>query len=46
MVFDTDCAFTVINVLVHGIPYLAFVWVYERARWRDSKAPQTTHYLF
>ncbi len=38
VVFDSDYAFTVTNVLVHGIPYLAFVWVYERARWRDSKA--------
>ena len=38
VVFDSDYAFTVTNVLVHGIPYLAFVWIYERARWRDSKA--------
>jgi hypothetical protein len=36
---DSDYAFTVTNVLVHGIPYLAFVWVYGRARFRDSTAP-------
>jgi hypothetical protein len=29
---NSDYAFTVTNVLVHGIPYLAFVWVYGRAR--------------
>jgi len=36
VVFDSDYAFTVTNVLVHGIPYLAFVWRYGRARWRDQ----------
>ncbi|MGE0455875.1 MAG: hypothetical protein AB7O37_19340 [Vicinamibacteria bacterium] len=34
VVFDSDYAFTVTNVLVHGIPYLAFVWIHGRARWR------------
>jgi hypothetical protein len=38
VVFDSDYAFTVTNVLVHGIPYLAFVWVYERRRWQGSSA--------
>jgi hypothetical protein len=33
VVLDSDYAFTVTNVLVHGIPYLAFVWAYERRRW-------------
>jgi hypothetical protein len=37
--FDSDYAFTVTNVLVHGIPYLAFVWVYERRRWQGTSAP-------
>jgi hypothetical protein len=32
VVLNSDYAFTVTNVLVHGIPYLAFVWVYSRAR--------------
>jgi hypothetical protein len=36
--FDSDYAFTVTNVLVHGIPYMAFVWTYGRARFRESKA--------
>ena len=38
VVLDSDYAFTVTNVLVHGIPYLAFVWVYGRARFRESAA--------
>lgn len=36
VVFDSDYAFTVTNVLVHGIPYLAFVWVYGRARFAEG----------
>jgi hypothetical protein len=30
VVFNSDYVFTVTNVLVHGIPYLAFVWVFGR----------------
>jgi hypothetical protein len=33
VVLDSDYAFTVTNVLVHGIPYLALVWVYGRNRY-------------
>lgn len=36
VVFDSDYAFTVTNVLVHGVPYLGLVWVYGRSRWRDA----------
>ena len=36
VVFDSDYAFTVTNVLVHGIPYLAFVWIHGRARFAES----------
>ena len=39
VVLNSDYAFTVTNVLVHGIPYLAFVWVYGRARFAESNAP-------
>jgi hypothetical protein len=28
--FDNDLAFTAINIVAHGIPYLALVWVYGR----------------
>jgi hypothetical protein len=30
VVFNSDYVFTLTNVLVHGIPYIAFVWVYGR----------------
>lgn len=36
VVLNSDYAFTVTNVLVHGIPYMAFVWVYGRARFASS----------
>ena len=36
VVLDSDYAFTVTNVLVHGIPYLALVWVYGRSRYASA----------
>jgi hypothetical protein len=36
VVLDSDYAFTVTNVLVHGIPYLALVWVYGRTRYASG----------
>jgi hypothetical protein len=36
VVLDSDYAFTVTNVLVHGIPYLALVWTYGRGRFRGA----------
>jgi hypothetical protein len=30
MVTNTDWAFTVTNVLIHGVPYVAILWVYGR----------------
>lgn len=39
VVLNSDYAFTVTNVLVHGIPYLAFVWVWGRARFADAPGP-------
>lgn len=32
VMFDDDFAFTVTNVTVHGIPYMALLWAYARAR--------------
>ena len=29
---DSDYAFTVTNVFIHGVPYFALLWVYTRAR--------------
>ena len=34
--YDSDYAFTVTNVVIHGVPYAALVWWYARAR-----APRT-----
>lgn len=28
--FDSDLAFTALNVLAHGIPYMALIWIYGR----------------
>jgi hypothetical protein len=36
VVLDSDYAFTVTNVLVHGIPYLALVWRYGRGRFAEG----------
>jgi hypothetical protein len=38
--FDSDYAFTVTNVIIHGVPYLALVYWYARTR-RDAA---DTHY--
>jgi hypothetical protein len=38
VVLDSDFAFTVTNVLVHGVPYLGLVWVYGRRRFEGSSA--------
>jgi hypothetical protein len=37
---DADFAFTLANVLPHGIPYLVLAIVYGRRRYADEKAPR------
>jgi hypothetical protein len=32
VVFNSDYAFTVTNVIIHGVPYFALIWFYARAR--------------
>ena len=32
VVFNSDYAFTVTNIFIHGIPYLALIWAYGRHR--------------
>jgi hypothetical protein len=34
--YDSDYAFTVTNVVSHGVPYVALVWVYCRRKWARS----------
>lgn len=40
--FDSDYAFTVTNVLMHGIPYFAIVWAHARARRPEAVAAGAT----
>ncbi|MFH4043607.1 hypothetical protein WAI98_20490, partial [Acinetobacter baumannii] len=30
--FNSDYAFTVTNVIIHGVPYFALIYVYAKAR--------------
>jgi hypothetical protein len=39
--FDSDYAFTVTNVLVHGVPYLGLIWVHGRRRYAESGASRS-----
>jgi hypothetical protein len=32
VVFNADLAFTVTNIVAHGVPYVALIWVYARKR--------------
>ncbi|MEW5977547.1 MAG: hypothetical protein AB1898_17275 [Acidobacteriota bacterium] len=34
VLFNSDFSFTVTNVVAHGVPYLALVWIYGRRKWR------------
>jgi hypothetical protein len=38
VLFNSDYAFTVTNVIIHGVPYFALIWVYTQAR-RESTGP-------
>ena len=36
VIFNSDYAFTVTNVIIHGVPYFALIYVYARARRETS----------
>ena len=36
--YDSDFAFTVTNVLSHGVPYVALVWIHSRRKWSGAPA--------
>ena len=38
VMFNSDYAFTVTNVLIHGVPYFALIWFYARSR-RETTGP-------
>jgi hypothetical protein len=39
VVTNSDYAFTVTNIFIHGIPYLALIWAYGRHRARSAPKP-------
>jgi hypothetical protein len=39
IVLDSDLAFTATNVLAHGIPYMALIWLFGRNQARDDGMP-------
>lgn len=41
--FNGDMAFTLLNVISHGIPYMALVWLYGRKHYNTEK--NTTRFL-
>jgi hypothetical protein len=41
VLFDSDYAFTVTNVLMHGVPYFAIVWTHARRQRRAGDATST-----
>ncbi len=38
VLFNSDYAFTVTNVIIHGVPYFALIWFYAKAR-RETTGP-------
>jgi hypothetical protein len=42
VVFNGDLAFTAINVLSHGIPYIALIWIYGRRHEEQKRDLQST----
>ena len=42
ILFNNDLAFSAINVVSHGIPYLALIWIYGRNQ-GELQGPETTY---
>jgi hypothetical protein len=40
--YNGDMAFTTLNVVSHGIPYMALIWIYERKRYVNTDEKKTT----
>ena len=38
VLLNSDYAFTVTNVVAHGVPYMALVWIYGRRKWTDERS--------
>lgn len=37
VMLNSDFAFTLTNVVAHGVPYMALVWIYGRRRWSGER---------
>lgn len=46
VVTNSDWAFTITNVLVHGVPYVAFIWVMGRRRSPGYAAGSLSRWVF
>lgn len=46
--FNGDLAFTLLNVVSHGVPYMALVWIYGRKKYQTSsrKLPKKMRLVF
>lgn len=45
--FNGDMAFTILNVVSHGIPYMALVWIYGKKNYRKpQKRNRFLHVIF
>ncbi|RYY65720.1 MAG: hypothetical protein EOO12_06225 [Chitinophagaceae bacterium] len=45
--FNGDLAFTLTNVISHGVPYMALVWIYGRKEYvRQGRGTRLLRYLF
>ncbi|MBI3653636.1 MAG: hypothetical protein HY231_21605 [Acidobacteria bacterium] len=40
--YNSDYAFTVTNVIIHGVPYLALIYWYGRTRWQQEAQKKST----
>ncbi len=47
VIFNNDLAFTATNVVAHGIPYMALIWIYGRNQrdMRGNAAPYITRFI-
>ncbi|MBW4888308.1 hypothetical protein KXQ82_01210 [Mucilaginibacter sp. HMF5004] len=39
--FNGDLAFTTLNVISHGVPYMTLIWVFEKKRYKKSKIKES-----
>ena len=38
VLLNSDFAFTLTNVVAHGVPYMALVWIYGRRKWTHERS--------